>query len=64
MNAFNLKEKLGNNSCHIHKQQPALTILDNGNLKIKTCCLLFKAQLHLLVDKQYEKLVDDFAGLG
>lgn len=64
MNASDLKESLGNNACHIHKQQPAMTILENGNLKIKTCCLLFKTQLHLLVDQQDEKLVDGFQGLG
>jgi len=55
MNVSNLKEKLENNSCHIHKQQPTMTILENGNLKINTCCLLFKAQLHLLVENQDEK---------
>lgn len=61
MNITDLKEKLENNACHIHKQQPTMTFLENGNLKIKTCCLLFKAQLHLLVDKQDEKYVDNFA---
>ncbi len=55
MNVSNLKEKLENNSCHIHKQQATMTILENGNLKINTCCLLFKAQLHLLVENQDEK---------
>lgn len=61
MNLTNLKEKLGNNICHIHKQQPEMTTLENGNLKINTCCILFKRQLHLLlVDKQEEKLVDNF----
>lgn len=64
MNASDLKEKLGSNSCHIHKQQPAMSILENGNLKIKTCCMLFKTQLHLLVDKQDEKFVDNFPELA
>ena len=52
MNLIDLKEKLANNSCHIHRQQPELTILENGNLQFDTCCLLFKAQLNLLVDEQ------------
>lgn len=59
MNVNDLKEKLGNNTCHIHKQQPVMNILENGTLKIKTCCLLFKTQLHLLVDKQDEKHLED-----
>lgn len=60
MNAGDLKEKLENNACHIHKQLPTMTILDNGTLRINTCCLLFKAQLHLLVDKQNRKHVEGF----
>ena len=64
MNAINLKENLEKNTCHIHKQQPAMTILANGNLKIKTCCILFKTQLHLLIDKQDETLADDFSEMG
>lgn len=64
MNAGNLKEKLASNSCHIHKQQADMTVLENGNLNIKTCCILFKTQLHLMVSKQEEELVDDFPVLG
>ena len=62
MNISDLKEKLEINSCHIHKQQPSMAILENGNLNIKTCCILFKHQLHLLVDEQDEKVVDIFPG--
>ncbi len=59
MNVSDLKEKLENNSCHIHKQQPTMNVLGNGKLKIKTCCLLFKTQLHLLIDGQDENHVDE-----
>lgn len=62
MDISNLKEKLEMNSCHIHKQQPSTTILENGSLHIKTCCILFKHQLHLLVDEPNEKAVDIFSG--
>lgn len=60
MKVNDLKEKLENNACHIHKKQPAMTFLENGNLKINTCCLLFKTQLHLLVKEQEEKYLDGF----
>ena len=54
MNTDNLK-KLEANICHIHKQKATMSILEDGNLKIDTCCLLFEAQLHLLIEKQDEK---------
>lgn len=63
MNVTMLKEKLEINACHIHKQHPTVAIAENGNLKIKTCCLLFRSQLHLLVDKQDEKHLEDFSVL-
>lgn len=63
MNVVNLKEMLGRNTCHIHKHQPIMTILENGNMKIKTCCLLFKKQLYLLVNEKDEKYLEDFPGL-
>lgn len=59
MSITELKEKLENNACHIHKQLPVMAILENGNLKINTCCLLFKSQLHLLAGEQDEKHIDN-----
>lgn len=50
-----LKEKLQNNTCHIHKQQPSTTIGENGDVNIKTCCILFEKQLQLLAGDQNEK---------
>ncbi len=61
MNLSNLEEKLANNTCHIHKQQPEFAILENGNLKFETCCLLFKKQLNLMVDNYNEKQGSNFA---
>lgn len=58
MSATNLKEKLENNSCHIHNQQPMLSILDNGKLKVNTCCILFNQQLNMLVEEQEQQLMD------
>ncbi len=55
-----LKERLENKTCHIHKQQPKTNSLENGNLKINTCCLFFKTQLHLLVKEQEEKSMGEF----
>jgi hypothetical protein len=55
MNINILKEKLEKNPCHIHKQLPITTLSENGDLRIKTCCILFEKQLNLLVDQQYEK---------
>ncbi len=60
MQLNDLKEKLENNACHIHKKQPKTNFLEDGNLKINTCCLLFKTQLHLLVKEQEEKYLDGF----
>lgn len=60
MNVVDLKEMLGSNTCHIHKHQPTMTILVDGILKIETCCLLFKKQLHLLVNEQDEKYLEGF----
>lgn len=54
MNTNILKEKLAQNICHIHKQEPVLNILENGSLQIKTCCILFKNQLHLIANEHDE----------
>lgn len=58
MKITELKEKLENNCCHIHNERPLMTILETGTLDIKTCCLLFERQLHLLVDQQDEKYLN------
>jgi hypothetical protein len=59
MSSIDLKEKLENNSCHIHQQKPVMSLQENGKLKLKTCCILFKNQLNLLVDEQDQKHIDD-----
>lgn len=55
MTLNDLKKKLENNTCHIHKQQPITSISENGDLNVKTCCILFEKQLNLLVDGQNEQ---------
>ena len=55
MNINDLKEKLEKNTCHIHNQTPIATILEDGHLNFKTCCILFEQQLNLLAEVQNEK---------
>ena len=47
-----VKEQLESQICHIHKEHPFITVLQNEKLAVSTCCLLFKEQLQLLLYKE------------
>lgn len=54
MKTQDLKGKLESQCCHIHHEKANL-IEDEGKLDIKTCCLLFKSQLKLLIEHESER---------